>query len=283
MQPKHLLRTAGAVAALSAVGLAHHIHVPLSTLFGPEVLDGVVFYTESGKFGVPHIRPTTGEFEEHQEFDLDEGDAFSVVTESGAAESVVFTAADFAATGGDIDHAQLSDIATVINTKAALIEAYEMNEALVVRGVAGGSASTIDLADVTGSPLAKLTLPAGVGAGSDHLDLELSIPEDHPVNLAGHNYWLLISGTPGSFSFQGQAIPLGMDPTLNLGVLMAANGTLPGFIGQLDAGNDASVVADGSWFTNFTPGMELYFAYVVMSPDWSALDFVSNRFTVKFL
>jgi hypothetical protein len=283
MQSKHLLRTAGAVAALAAIGFAHHLHVPLSTLFGPEVLDGVVFYTQSDKFGVPNIRPSTETFDHDHAFDLDGGDAFTVATQAGAAETIVFEAADFARLGADIDRAEASAIVAVINSKASLVEAYESNAAIVLRGVEGGSGSTIDLADGPGAPLAKLTVPAGPGAGSDDLELEISIPEDHPVDLAGHHYWLLFSGTDGSFSFQGRTIPLGVDPTLNLGVLMAAGGKLPGFVGQLDAGNDASVVAQGSWFSAFAPGMELYMAYVVMSPDWSALDFVSNRFTVEFL
>lgn len=283
MRTKHAFLTAGAVAALAAIGLAHHIHTPLSTLFGPQVLDGVVFYTESGKFGVPSIRPTTEPFDHDHAFEFRDGDSFAVATGSGARETIVLDAAGFAAVGGDIGHAHLEDVAAVINAQADLIEAYVTNEVLVVRGLEGGSASTVDLADGPGAPLAKLTLPAGPGAGSDHLELELSIPADHPVDLAGHNYWLLLSGTPSSFTFQGQPIPLGLDPTLDLGVIMAAGGKLPGFIGQLDAGNDASVVADGGWFGAFTPGMELYFSYVVMSPDWSTLEFVSNRFTVEFL
>ena len=118
---------------------------------------------------------------------------------------------------------------------------------------ARGSATRSSAADAARTLAGRSHVVDG-GAGSDELELVISIPEDHPVDLAGHNYWLLVSGTPGSFSFQGQTIPLGIDPTLNLGVLMAANGTLPGFIGQLDAGNDAAVVADGSWFGDFTPG-----------------------------
>jgi len=283
MRTKQLSLTAGAFAALAAVGLAHHLHVPLSTLFGPQVLDSVVFYTESGKFGVPSIRPTTEAFDHGHVFQFHDGDSFAVADGSGGRETVVFDAAAFAAVGADIDRARLEDVAAVINAGTDLIEAYVTNEVLAVRGVAGGSASTVDLSDGPGSPLAKLTLPAGPGSGSDDLELELSIPADHPVDLAGHNYWLLLSGTVGAFTFQGHSIPLGIDPTLNLGVLMAASGKLPGFIGQLDAGNDAAVVADGAWFGAFTPGMELYFSYVVMSPDWSALEFVSNRFTVDFL
>jgi hypothetical protein len=280
MQSKHLVRTAGAVAALAAVGLAHHVHVPLSTLFGPEILDGVVFYTGSDHFGVPHIRPSSETFDHHHTFDLDDGDAFSVTTGSGASERIVFRAADFA---GGIDQALSTDVAAVINAKAQLIEAHVENEAIVVRGVQGGAASTLDLADGPGAPLAQLALPEGLGQGSDHLELELSIPADHPVDLAGHNYWVLVSATEGSFAFQGAAIPLGLDPTLSLGVQLAASGKLPGFVGTLDAGNDASVVVDGSWLGDFMPGMELGFAFVVMSPDWTAVDFVSNRFEVEFL
>jgi hypothetical protein len=278
-----LVRTSGALLAFASAALAHHVHVPLSTLFGPEVLDGVVFYTETGKFGVPHVRPSTETFDHDHTFAFADGDSFDVTTNSGATETVVFDAASFQAVGSDIGAATAEEVAEVLSAQATLLEAYTANEALVVRGLEGGSSKTLDLTDGTGSPLAKLTLPSGAGAGSDHLDLVISIPEDHPVDLAGHNYWLLISGTPGSLSFQGQTIPLGVDATLNLGAVMAASGKLPGFIGQLDAGNDAAATAVGAWFTNFTPGMKLYFAYVVMSPDWSTLDYVSNRFTVDFL
>ncbi len=286
MKVRKLTMAAAAVAGMGALALAHHVAVPLSHLMGEDILTEVVFYTDTGTFGVPPYVHGDVEIAHGTPIALSVGDSFSIQDEKGQIETIVFDSGDFATPG----FIYIEDLVATIAEKATLADAFFENGYVFFRGFEGGAGQSLELVDGVGAPLSKLGVAQSLQLGSKNIDLEVSVPADEPgddhTDLGDHPYVVLASTKDGSFSFGGFQIPLGVDVTFVTALDLALDGALPGFVGNVDDHGDASVTLDGGLLEQaFTGGApdELYFAFVVLSKDLSEVEFVSNRFTVDFL
>jgi len=282
MNKKQFTLGAGSLVALAAIALAHHVPVGLSHVSGTEILSTVVYYTTGGSFGVPAYKVGASEAPGHHDaIGLVDGDSFTVMNEAGQSETITLTVADFA----DISTAVMDEAVDVINDKATLFEAIETNGYLVLRGLSGGDAATLDVTDGLGGPLAKMGVTSGSALGADELALTISIP-DPLLNLAGASYVTLLSATDGSFTVQGQTIPIGFDSLTQAWLPFVRTGAAPGFKGNLDGNSDASALLTAAQFQQAFGGSsypdKLYFTYVVFTPGTAQIAYVSNRFTVDF-
>ena len=167
----------GLAVAIGGVASAHHLSAGLSYKQGPEVLTNVNYFQETSEAGIPAYHLSQGEVQHGAVIPLAEGDGFTLTGTGGVTEDVVFQAADFA----DIASATVEEIVQVIAAKSALAEASEDNGYLVIHGDhGGGSATSLELQDGPGTPLAKLSFGESTLAGSDTLDLEISVPTGGP-------------------------------------------------------------------------------------------------------
>jgi hypothetical protein len=279
MNTKQLTLSLGALVGLGAVALAHHVPVELSFLQGKEILTGVVYQMNAPNPGIPAYRVGSGEIDEHHGMALGHGDSFSVSDGSGAVDTVVFDAADFA----DIGDVQVHDVVAAINAKATLFEAFEDNAYMVFRALNGGQSSTLATTDGIGAPLSKLQIPNGTSQGTDEVRLVISTPEDTSFEL--HPYLVIASTTLGDTPLGNDTLHVLPDDTTALFAQLTRLGVLPGFAGFLDANGDAEAVVSGSSIQRLygvTAPDALHFSYLVLSKDGSAVELVSNAFTVDF-
>jgi hypothetical protein len=279
MNRKQFTLTSLTLGGLAALVFAHHIPVGLSHVAGTEILSEVVFFTNSGTFGVPAYRVGSVEAPEHHDpVGLADGDSFHVMNQAGLSETISFEAADFA----DIGTAAVEDIVGVINAKSNLVEALDVNGYVALRGMDGGGAASLSITDGTGAPLSLMGVGSGVALGSDNLELTLSIP-DPSLNLAGRTYVVLASATDGSFQLNNHSVPIGHDNLTTRLFQATVAGNLPGFLGTLGANSDATAQLLGSQIQAGFAGNypdKLYFAFLVLNGNRVA--FVSNRFVVDF-
>jgi hypothetical protein len=301
------LRTRVVLASLTAGCLsvpvfAHHLPRPLSHLRGKEVLDQVAYYQTQTSTGVPAYATGTIELDHHEQIAVSDGDGFTVTTANGGSESVRLTAADFT----DISNVELPELLAVINSKTTLLQAAEINAFAVVRGFVGGVSDPLTLQDGPGTPLAKLGLADGVFVGDQDLRLEVSLPGDHEEpeedhgggeGLADHPFVVLLSRVDGSFTLDGQEIPLGIDPlnwrldgtgqaVLSRGVWALRPGTSWPVSGVLDENEDAAAVIYKSDLDRVLGRVwpdRIFIAVAVLSMDRQHIEYVTNRFTVNVI
>lgn len=285
MQTNSFVRGLAASALLGSLVLAHHVSTPLSVLQGPNVLSSITYYAQQDSFGVaPHQR-THAEVDHHASFDLSSGASFLVDLGAGQApEQLVLNANEFAQPG----HVQLGTLLATLNAKSQKADFFDANGYVFARGLVGGASEQLALHEVSGGLLAQIGFQAGPQFGSDALQLELSIPAPGTsgtpaIDLAGRPYLLLASTSTGSFSAFGKQIPLALDAALTGFLDAALGGALPGFTGVLDAQADGEARIEKALFQSVQAASlpnALYLAYVVLKPDFSGIDFVSNRFSV---
>jgi len=285
MNSNSLLRGLAASALLGSLVLAHHVSTPLSVLQGTDVLSSITYFVQQGSFGVvPHQR-THHEVDHHASFDLSAGASFLVDVGAGQPqEQVVLNANEFTRPG-DV---HLDTLLAALNAKSQKADFFDANGYVFARGLVGGASEQLALHEVSGGLLAQIGFEPGPQFGSDALHLELSIPAPGTggapsIDLAGRPYVLLASTSTGSFTAFGKQIPLALDASLT-GFLNAAwGGVLPGFVGVLDAQADGQARIEKAMFESVPAASlpnALHLAYVVLKPDLSGIDFVSNRFTV---
>ncbi len=269
--------------SLSLLAWAHHAPDGLSHQLGTEFLTEVTFHTSNGNFGVPPYVGTE-EFNHGRLFQLSEGDGFRITTANGAFEDITFRASDFA----DITRATHEEVISVVNASTSLVEMSWYKERFLLEGAEAGPSAGISLENLAGNPLPKLKLEESTTAGADDLALEISIPAGTHAGSAsfvGHPYLLLASTTDGSFQLGGHELPLGLDATSVRFFRATRNGGLPAFTGVLNGTEDAVSVLPGALlqaaFGTAFPE-RLYLAYVILNPADGALEYVSNRFTVRF-
>ncbi len=286
---KRALATGAVLLVAGASGLlAHHVCQPLSSILGSNILASVPFYTQTASFGVPAHRLSTQEFDHGDTIALQDGASFQVQNGAGMTESITFSASDFP----DISQAEVEEVAAVISAKSQLLEASVTNAYVVMRGIQGGAAAAIQLADGVGTPLAKLTVPEGTSTGASEVVLDISIPAplcNHPNMpagpVAGFPYRVLVSQNLGSSTYFGATTPLALTKVSRDFLRIAAGGHMPGFLDVLDANEDGLATLPGfvldRYFGDQYPD-KLYLAFVVMSPDQTKVEFVSNAFEVDF-
>jgi hypothetical protein len=255
---------------------------------GPNVLSEVPFYTSTGGLGVPAHRVSGAEFGHHDVFSFQEGDSFTVQDPNGVQEVFTFSSTDFA----DLQHVEIGDALSVISSRMSLFQGFEENAHIVFRGLQGGSNAGLELIDGAGSPLAQFALAGGQSAGDGAVRLEVSIPApecQHPQtpvgSVVGFPYFILASETPGSFDLLGHEVPIGFDATTLDFVQFAGQGILPGFFGNLDANEDGLATLPGRVLKRYYGSQypdDLNLVYVVMNPERTQVEFVSNVFTVDF-
>jgi len=290
MKAKKALFLTGSLTGLAAIVFAHHVPVPLSFLAGAEILTSVVFDTSSGTFGVPPYQVGGEVLPDHSQnilLSFQDGDSFSVKNEQGLVERIAVTSADFP----DLGAVPMDQYLALISERSSILEAWETNNFVCLRGETGGVGSSFKLEDGQGAPLSQLTLGPGLRFGSNDLDLVVSIPaDDHGDEAAthdfpGHPYLILASHTDGQFPLQGNTVPIGFDSTTRVFLQAALHGDAPGFLGLLDHDSDAAAtLSAGAIQTAFGPSYPdaAYFAYVVLAPGTLNVVYVSNRFTVDF-
>lgn len=285
MLNKKMLLGAGALA-LGASVFAHHIAVGLSSQFGGEIVDQIVFYESAQTFGVPAY--ALGSAAHH--FHLTDGDSFFVSNETGATDEITIRAQDFA----DMTDASMEEIVAAIESQLTVGHVTTVNNTLTFHGATGGDTSSITLAAGAGGVMSDLDLQPGTVFGSKDIGFTLSVPsdehehggdEDH-IGDHAHAPYVLVGGlTPGVTPIDGVEVPLAVDATVHRFLRAANAGLLPGFVGELDENADAEVVFPSSllskFFPNGTPD-ELHFAYVAFDGHGEAT-YASNRFTVKFV
>lgn len=272
----------GAALLTGGVALAHHIPVPLSHADGKEILTDVVLYSQPKNVGVPgYIVSTVGH---EDEVALTDGASFSVHATGGLTETVVFQASDFP----DIAHATDEQVVVVINSQLTIAVAETQNGFFALRAVEGGPGHSISLAEGPGRPLLALGFEESDQSGSDAIEMVLSIPsdgheDDGADKLAQHPYLVFASSGEGSFLFHGVEVPIARDHVTASFIQAVREGELPSFFSRLNEGADARAVVSLDQVQDLLgtdlPD-ELHFAYVVFSPDYSSVEFVSNRFTV---
>ena len=281
MKRNRILIGTGALLGLAALAFGHHVARGLSYTGAPEILSSVTFRTSVGNFGLPAYVVGATEAPGHAvPVGLADGDSFSVMDDTGTMQTITLNASDFA----DISTAVMADVVAVINAKASLITAHETNGYLLLEGQASGAARTLQVSDGAGGPLFKMGMNAAQAAGSDDLELTISIPDPN-LNLAGRTYVVLASATDGSFPLNQKVVPIGLDGLTQPFLDAALGGALQGFVGQLDGNSDATARITASQLVNGFAGNypdQLYLAYVVLSPNGRRIDYVSNRFTVDF-
>lgn len=281
--PKTFTILAG-LLLLVGVALATHVPVPLSSVFGGDVLSSIVYYTSDGNLGVPAyvIGGEIGDGgDDGAGFHLDDGDAFTVTTADGSSETVTFSAADFA----DIGEATQDEVVAVLDGQLTLAEAALDNGHVVLRGLQGGSSAALILTDGPGSPLAALDVGAGLTSGASDIELTISAPAE-AGDLSGKPYLLVASTTPGVIPVAGFEVPLLYDATTAQIMRAAQLGVVDGFLGTLDANNDALAVFETDLLAKLYPDgapPALLFAYVVFDESLSQIEFVSNAFEVQLL
>ncbi|GJM23534.1 MAG: hypothetical protein DHS20C15_34490 [Planctomycetota bacterium] len=284
MLNKKILIAAGAVA-LGASVFAHHIAVGLSSQFGGEIVDQIVFYEDAQIFGVPAYALGSAD----HNFDLSAGGSFFVTNEQGLSDEIVIAASDFA----DPTSASMHDIVALIDAQLTVAEVTTVNNALTFYGSAGGEASSIALASGVGSAMADLELTPGIVFGAKDIDLTLSVPADDGHHGSGdhvdgfaHAPYVLVAGlTPGVTELDGVEVPLAIDDTLLTFLRATKTNLLPGFVGELDHNADAYTTFPSALLSKFFPAgtpEELHFAYVVFDGHGEAT-YASNRFTVQFV
>jgi hypothetical protein len=273
---------AGIVLASGAVAFGHHLAVGLSSVFGTEVMTEIVYFSHSDNLGVPAYRVGV----DSHTVSLPDGAQFAVSDGSGATELVTFT------TGLFTDPAQvdLEDVAEAINAQLTLGVALVDNDTLVLRGVEGGSAASLSLADGPGAPLATLGLLPGTVQGADDVQLVLSIPasDDYADShegggLAHHPYLVVMSATDGVTPVAGFQVPIAIDFTTLMGLRATQMGAFPGSIGELDENEDAQSTFDTALLSKMYPqGLpdRLYFTFVVFGENLDSIEYVSNAFDV---
>jgi hypothetical protein len=280
MNRKQLLIGTGTLVGIATLALAHHVPVGLSHVAGTEILREVIFFTQTGNFGVPAYHIGANEAPDHHDaVGITSGDSFTVMDQGGISQTIVLEAADFT----DISTAVTEEVIDVINSKATLFQGVEHNGFVVLHGVQGGSSASLTVTDGSGSPLGKLGVLDGFALGGGDLELTLSIPDPN-LNLAGKPYIVLASTTPGSFSLQGKTVPIGRDPVFFQFFSAVQNGAVPGFKGVLNGTSDASATLTAAQFAAGFQGNfpdKMYFAYLVFDPA-RQVAYVSNSFTVDF-
>jgi len=283
MLNKKILLGVGALA-LGASVFAHHIAVGLSSQFGGEIVDQIVFYENAQTFGVPAY--ALGSSAHH--FHLTDGDTFFVSDGNGASDEITIRAEDFA----DMSDASMEEIVAAIGAQLSVAQVTTVNNTLTFHGTTGGDTSSITLSSGAGSAMADLELSPGTAFGSKDIGFTLSVPADHEhgdedhIDDFAHAPYVLVGGlTPGVTPIDGVEIPLAVDTTVLNFLRATKTGLLPGFVGELDDNADASTSFPSAllskFFPNGTPD-ELHFAYVVFDGHGEAT-YASNRFTVKFV
>ena len=261
---------AATALGLGALVFANHVAVPLSSAFGTEVLTDITFHQLEG---VPHYRVTEGEV-----FQVPTGATFFLSDHSDHSDEIVLA-------GGAMTDAE---VVAAINAQATMAVASIQNGHVVLESHAGGAATLLNVQEGTGG-LAALGFAGGPGFGSDDVELTLSIPgahehgSDHEGGFAHHPYVLIASATAGTTQAGALEVPVAFDQTTTLFLRATRLGLLPGFLGELDHGGDASATVGGEVLGQLFPAglpSELHFAFGVFSQDGSTLEFVSNRFTV---
>lgn len=96
-------------------------------------------------------------------FALTNGDQIDLVIDGGPAQTITFNTGDFA----DISAATAQEVAAAIQAQVTGATASVVDGRVVLQSDTDGSAGSIQAADVTGTPLAALGLPATADTGSD--------------------------------------------------------------------------------------------------------------------
>jgi flagellar hook-associated protein FlgK len=111
---------------------------------------------------------------------LANGNQISIAVDGGAPQTVTFQNADFV----DITKATAEEVAAVINAQVAGVTAATEGGRLIVRSNTGGAASSLQMADVSGSPTSQLGLSTALEVGSDHaVEVTLQgVPSNFDVN-----------------------------------------------------------------------------------------------------
>jgi hypothetical protein len=265
----------------SAVTLAHHVGVPLSSIFGTEVMTELTYFTKAGNVGVPPY--SLGG--DHHAYVVPENSSFTVSDGKGGFERVSFPAGTFA----DPAHVEPEAIVNAVNAQLGLATALVDNSTLMLRGVEGGSGARLMLTDGPGAPLAALGLLPGTVMGADDVEFTLSIPaEDHGDDHEGgqfahHPYLAVMSTTEGVTGVGGVQVPIAIDATTLLGLRATQFGAFPGSLGVLDEDEDATATFDRALLAPLFPGgrpERIHYSFVVFDEGVTTIEFASNRFDV---
>ncbi len=271
-----------------ALSFAHHVCQGLSFVAGPNIISEIPFHTQQSTFGVPAHRVSFKEFDHDAVLSFEDGDSFLVRNANGVEENIVLEESDFE----NIHEVELHHALEVITDKASLLEAFEENSYVIFRGLQGGASAALELVDGTGGPLAQMGISSGLSAGAKNVKFEISVPglscgHASEGELVGKPYILLGSQTPGFSNIGGEVVPFGIDLTtiVLLQIAIQYPNALPGFIGHLNETEDAQATLPAKFFQFYYGNQfpdKLYLAYVVMSEDFSTVEYVSNPFTVDF-
>lgn len=273
------------VLSLAGLALAHHVPVALSYVEGENVLKEITVYLNGGIAGVP---PTVLSLTEtsHHISGLAHGESFQIQDHSGAVQTVVFDQADFT----NIHHASDHEIVDAINAQITIAQASAQNGHFVFEGrLGGGEATDLTLIDGAGSPLQDLSVVGSDGhrrtrVGFDDVTLTLSAPAGEP--LEGQPYILFASDVAGDWHRDGHVIPVLPTATMRDFYNATLDGRLSTFVGQLDDNADGTAVLPLDTLRDLlgpNPPAEIHLAYVVLTPDGSSIDFVSNQFTIHIV
>lgn len=315
MSIKNILIGAGALA-LGGVLFANHVAVGLSSLFGYEIVDKIVFVESEGLTGVPAF--VVGG--EDETYELTAGDSFKVMRTDGVFDTVTFDAADFV----DIQNATLDEVADAVSAQLTVAQFGELNGFLTFTGLEGGADASLTLANLTGLPLEDLQFTPDTTFGTKDIEFTISVPapeghghggdhgdgghpasaadggdhgdghggHEHPGQdqgnangLAGKRYVLVLSTTEGATGIGGLELPVAFDATTALGLRATNLGLLPGFVGKLNENEDEWATFPSDLLPLFFPEgnpESLYFAYAVFDFDLTP-EYVSNRFEVRFV
>jgi len=272
------------LALLAGLAYSSHVPVALSSIFGGDVLSSITYYASSGNLGVPAY-VIGGELEDDGDdeggFALADGDTFSVANTDGVTETVTFSEADFA----DIGAATQDEVVAAIAAQLTIADVALDNGHIVVRGLEGGPSATLVLSDGTGAPLAALDLEAGVTNGASDIELTISVPAEIG-DLSGKPYLLVASTTPGTIPVAGFEVPVAYDTTTAQVLRAAQLGLLDGFLGELDANNDALATFETDLLAPLFPNglpTSLLFTYVVFDDELTGIEYVSNAFEVQIV
>lgn len=258
-----------ACGTLAALALAHHIPVGLSFLEGPEIMSTITVF-KSTSTGIPPYVVSNDEVE--HEIAVPVGANFQISDGIGNSDFVtipnVFP---------DPSKAHLDDVVEELNEQLTVATLREENGHLVFEGKSGGPSAMLQLTEGVGGALASLQFSNGTVNGKSNIPLVLSIP-DPQLNLSGHPYFLLASSTLGTTVIGNKHLDIVLDATTDKFLRATKANVLPGFFGVLDATSDASTTLLPSLLPNQV-GAETYFQYVVLTPDFTSIAYVSNVFT----
>lgn len=251
--------------------------VELSLQCAEGAVSEIAFVTDPAGFGIPDYRYSATRFHDGGRVPLPHGGSFVVADGDGRYEEVFLQPADFP----DPDHARIQDVLRIVSLRSSLVEAGMQNGFAVFRGRRGGASAHLAMWDGHGTPLAKLGVPEGEGAGSGELTLRLVVPEER-FHVPDRPYLLMASGQTGRINFRDRFVPIGMDD-LFLSCLRATSaGDLPDFIGRLGPDQTADVTIPHDLLAQTHFKGQVHLACAVLADELDTIEFVSNRVTVAF-